>query len=637
MRSRNEVRSRHFALAASHFALHTTHFAMTGPTLRLSPRDLRAELERLILADLLGPAGGDHEELDEPRVSERYLVGLLAPRRFRPDAGESVEDDLAVAGASEGDEGAPEPVSPPIDQLVPSAIGLTFAVENTTETLKVIASWGAYKREASESGIETEAGNAKVVWRRNPAGGRTRDLKLDFGEIEPFAPDPDYPEVVIRGRVRERHGQRLVTLFLVNDQPEPEQRRDEAWLFQAELQVLGAGSVFVRRALPPVEANEIDSAERRGLDMRYRDQVELAVGHGTAVTVERDADDPARGHRIRTVVAPAYEVPLTEAPGPRDISALAAVTLDMTRLANAGHGELPGLLEPLADAYVAWIAEQERRIPTSPGMRKRHGPRWTTVARPPSASAPGSPRSPTQSWPRRSSSQTRRWPASACARSPPSATAPRAGTSSGWPTNSTSRRAVPGARSSSPSCCSTCPASRTSATRAQRRRRPRRPAVVPDRRRQDRGLSRADRVHARVAASAGRGRGPRRPRRCRRADALHAAPADAPAVPARDRARLRDGTDAPRARRRALGEHAVPDRPLGGAALDAEPHGGRRRVGEGPARPDARRGRRRIVAGAVRCAARGAARRSIPDGTSTSTRARRAGTPTRSTWCLRPT
>jgi ribosomal protein L24E len=339
---------------------------MTDSTLALSPRQLRDELERLILADLLGPAGGDYEEVDEARVSERYLVGLLAPRRARIDgeeAAESVEDDLAVAGAADGDEGAPELVAPPIDQLVPSAIGLTFAVENAVDVLKVTASWGAYRRETSET-IETAAGNPKVVWRRTPAGGRAGDVALISADIKPFAPDPEYPDVIVRGRVRERAGQRLVTLFLVNDQPEPEQRKDEVWVFQAELQVAAAGgqSVFVRRALPQAAAAELDGAERRALDMRYRDDVELAVGHGTAVAVERDAADPARGRQVRTVVAPAYEVPLTEAPGTRDNADLTAVTLDMARLAAAGDGELPSLLLPLAEAYETWIAGQEKRI-----------------------------------------------------------------------------------------------------------------------------------------------------------------------------------------------------------------------------------------------------------------------------------
>ena len=46
-----------------------------------SPHQLRAELEAMVLGDLLGPAGGEDEELTERTVRDRYLVGVLAPSR----------------------------------------------------------------------------------------------------------------------------------------------------------------------------------------------------------------------------------------------------------------------------------------------------------------------------------------------------------------------------------------------------------------------------------------------------------------------------------------------------------------------------------------------------------------------------
>ncbi len=46
-----------------------------------SQHQIRDELERLIVADLLGPAGGPEEEVAERQVSERYATGMLAPRR----------------------------------------------------------------------------------------------------------------------------------------------------------------------------------------------------------------------------------------------------------------------------------------------------------------------------------------------------------------------------------------------------------------------------------------------------------------------------------------------------------------------------------------------------------------------------
>jgi hypothetical protein len=144
VRMKCEVVTSHLRLRTSDF----TSLTVTDPTLTTSPRKLRGELEQLILADFVGPAGGDHEEVDESPVSECYLVGLLAPRRLRvgENASESVEDDLAVAGGADGDEGAPEPAAPPIDQLVPSAIGLTCAVEDSTHARKLTASWGVYRR-----------------------------------------------------------------------------------------------------------------------------------------------------------------------------------------------------------------------------------------------------------------------------------------------------------------------------------------------------------------------------------------------------------------------------------------------------------------------------------------------------------
>ena len=57
---------------------------------------IRQELQRLVLNDLLGPAGGKEEIIDELYVRDRYILGLLAPRgqSALPDD----DEDLAVAG-----------------------------------------------------------------------------------------------------------------------------------------------------------------------------------------------------------------------------------------------------------------------------------------------------------------------------------------------------------------------------------------------------------------------------------------------------------------------------------------------------------------------------------------------------------
>src|SRR4051794_11328295 len=137
-------------------------------TLARTPRELRDEVEQLIRDDLVGPVGGDEEELREAPV-DQYLLGLLAPRfshdravppsREDDDSGdddvgvdELPEDDFAAGGvtADTGEEGLPEARPAAVDQLVPSAFGLTFALEPDCTSLRLDASWGAYSRATSD-------------------------------------------------------------------------------------------------------------------------------------------------------------------------------------------------------------------------------------------------------------------------------------------------------------------------------------------------------------------------------------------------------------------------------------------------------------------------------------------------------
>jgi hypothetical protein len=69
------------------------------------PSQIREELQPALLRDLLGPAGGPEEEVDENRIIDRDLVGLLAPKRQPISAGEF--DELAVGATSPPRTGRP--------------------------------------------------------------------------------------------------------------------------------------------------------------------------------------------------------------------------------------------------------------------------------------------------------------------------------------------------------------------------------------------------------------------------------------------------------------------------------------------------------------------------------------------------
>ena len=189
-----------------------------------------------------------------------------------------------------------------------------------------------------------------------------------------ITPDADYPQVLVKGRIRTHGSCRVVTLFLVNEQDESDFDRagQAAWLFQVMLGVRAPDgrAVFVRRPVAGADAiPEVDRDELASLDMLYRHEGELAVGHGIATHATHPDSDRTRATRIETVAMPTADVPLTEAPTVDDFAdapaiqaAFAKVITDMQLLGEAADADLPVLLTPLADAYEAWIAEQQGRL-----------------------------------------------------------------------------------------------------------------------------------------------------------------------------------------------------------------------------------------------------------------------------------
>ncbi|WP_417423185.1 DISARM system helicase DrmA [Hoeflea sp.] len=365
-------------------------------------RDL---LELAVRDDLLGPAGGPHELIKDMSVRDRYLVGKLAPRRPDDDQAPQVEPASAAeeAGDLEDERAAPlhepgaefasasgrvEPEDDSLDEidttnnqsLVPSSMGITFCVAPHVKKLAVDARWGRYervpndehdivkKRKNRQTGREEEV---KVkVWQRTPCGGVVT-LPLVDGPVKPSTPDRDQEDVRLQGTVRTNNkGERLVTLFLVNGQLEPEDNKDRAWLFQPEITVEaveadGDKSVFRRR---PANEVIVDDPERDRLALIYRNRLEFAVGHGVSVHADTTPGDPTKAHRVKTEIIPRYEVAVTETPGldPEDRPAMRRMVdedwLDMTRLAEMDPADLRTALSCLVDDYAVWIGEQKARL-----------------------------------------------------------------------------------------------------------------------------------------------------------------------------------------------------------------------------------------------------------------------------------
>ena len=354
---------------------------------------LRQLLQLAVMDDLLGPANGPFEEVIGMSVRDRYLVGKLAPKDCVQDEGqptiekgeanEQAEAELAPKANSDhipndkkasyrlsekGEDEDNETDQVQSRSLVPSSLGFTFCLDGEVESLELEVRWGRYKRGDSATEVSVKTGKPAKAWKRIPSGG-VRTLPMKEGMLPAFAIDAACPEVLVQGVVRPKlpKGDRLVTIFLVNNQPKPEENQDAAWVFQPEIVVRGKERRSVFRRRPVLDADGNDT-EREALEMVYRKRVEFSVGHGVSVNALAAPDDPEKAVEIRTVVMPEHELQVTETPGldPRDRPAMRRLAdeglLDMDKLAALPRPELVAALAILTDDYVAWIVEQNGRI-----------------------------------------------------------------------------------------------------------------------------------------------------------------------------------------------------------------------------------------------------------------------------------
>ena len=119
----------------------------------LSPAQIRQKLQDAVMADLLGPANGPDEIVDEPSVRDRYLIGRLGPQGQRWQeaeqervTAEQTDGELDVAGADDED-GVADARPPQAVSMQPSSIGLSFVVSGEAGRY-ASPHWGRYLRTA---------------------------------------------------------------------------------------------------------------------------------------------------------------------------------------------------------------------------------------------------------------------------------------------------------------------------------------------------------------------------------------------------------------------------------------------------------------------------------------------------------
>jgi hypothetical protein len=299
------------------------------------------------------------------------LAGFLVPLDAAPEqkTDEQGTDEVDVVNDSRGldDAVTPEPAAAQVRYL-PSSIGVSVLVTEDTKSLRVTVRWGDYKARKSN---ENEPG--AYVWLRTQREELVPvDLSRQTGQpIEIPIPQSDGLRLVVSSRsviagnteIGLPSGTRSVSIFLVNRRtPVPDEIRDQACVFQTQLQIDTANSFVSRPDLQSIESEDWDA---RVADLQYRDAFEFAVGHSIA-TEALAFDGSCR--TVRTSWIPEAEV---ERVAPAEIK---DVELSMDVLSHLpDFGEARRKLEGFVRQYRQWIETQRTRVPSSPKRRRETG------------------------------------------------------------------------------------------------------------------------------------------------------------------------------------------------------------------------------------------------------------------------
>jgi hypothetical protein len=340
---------------------------MTLPV--ITPHIIRDELTRMIVRDLLGPAGGEDEELDqcEDHVYQRYLVGMLAPKASEV-LGQQL-DELATEEDEETEDGATESGVPAGSTYFPSSMGMSFTADDDAKEIVVECDWGKYHRIKSETQVN-KAGNPSSIWKREAIKPKPLILKLAQGSFGPTAPHPDHPLVVIQGRMRHTSHGWVVTTFLVNQQEERKRQnepKDEVWVFQPKLRVRGVDNqpIFCQRYEAKADLSKMDPLTREEMEtmaMLYRHHREFAVGHGVSIHATLPQPLAERATAVETEWAPISEVPQQTPRSEADDPNLQGMLLDMKSLVELPKEDLIAGLRRIEIAYGIWIQAEKAKI-----------------------------------------------------------------------------------------------------------------------------------------------------------------------------------------------------------------------------------------------------------------------------------
>lgn len=309
--------------------------------------EVRQQVIEMIKTDLLGPRSEEEVLNQNPRFE--YIVGMLAPKTGKDDSNEQeIEGDAFLEGDADytaGEEDDNEPVSAN-RFTTPSSIGISFYLENTTNSFNIDVSWGDYSK-ASEKAFNKDGKEISVnTYARLPQKETVEINIQEFGKSVEIPLVCDSNVVLHVSKIGLKQGYTLITAYIINRRLNPES--DVAgMMFQVNLRAYSqdGSDIFVAEHI----CRKILAVD----EFYFAQRPILGRGRGCAATW--NANKNGRATEIASSFIPEYEFPsVSAALEGFDPFYFSMRTLSVTKKKN----DIIDRLNVLADSYASWIQDK---------------------------------------------------------------------------------------------------------------------------------------------------------------------------------------------------------------------------------------------------------------------------------------
>ena len=311
---------------------------------------VRQKIIDAVRMDLMGPQS-ETEVLDE-NPKHAYIIGMLIPQseeaRAKEELGEQ-EIDADVAYEDDEDYSSGEDDNDPVPVThfqLPSSIGISFYLEDSTNQINLEVSWGDYaktvEKKLTKDGKEVSA----AAYTRIPV---RETLMIDFTA---FDRTKDYslvcdPNVCVHiSRIHLKHGYSLVTAYIINKRHNAE-NDVESMMFQVGLKAFSESGDYV------FVAENICRSVLESDEFYFEQRPILGRGRGCTATW----GDVLEGKTawVQSDFIPQYEFPgVSPALEGFDQTLFSMRALAASKRKN----DIIARLTALADRYEQWIQEK---------------------------------------------------------------------------------------------------------------------------------------------------------------------------------------------------------------------------------------------------------------------------------------